>query len=132
MTRRPETLSTIKADTRARRRALYEDALAILDGEYASGLQVEQVARRVASSRRQLQRAFAGAGTSFAAELRRRRLDRAAELLASTHVPVRDLAGAVGYRQPSQFAKAFRRHTGRAPTEFRSAAQAAAELARAA
>jgi AraC family transcriptional regulator of adaptative response / methylphosphotriester-DNA alkyltransferase methyltransferase len=32
---------------------------------------------------------------------------------------VRDVANSVGYRQPAQFAKTFRRHHGAPPSSFR-------------
>ena len=44
----------------------------------------------------------------------------AAEMLASRALTVREVAHRVGYRQPAQFAKAFRRHHGVAPSDFRS------------
>ena len=46
-------------------------------------------------------------------------MDRAAELLERRSVTVREVANRVGYRQPAQFAKAFRRHLGVAPSDFR-------------
>ena len=49
---------------------------------------------------------------------------RATELL-ETGMPVGEIARAVGYTQPAQFAKAFRRTFGTSPTQFR-AGQAAA------
>jgi AraC-like DNA-binding protein len=33
---------------------------------------------------------------------------------------VREVAHRVGYRQPAQFAKAFRRHRGVSPSDFRA------------
>jgi AraC family transcriptional regulator, regulatory protein of adaptative response / methylphosphotriester-DNA alkyltransferase methyltransferase len=47
-------------------------------------------------------------------------MDRAAELLATRRFTVREVAHRVGYRQPAQFAKAFRRYQGVAPSDFRS------------
>jgi AraC family transcriptional regulator of adaptative response / methylphosphotriester-DNA alkyltransferase methyltransferase len=47
---------------------------------------------------------------------------RAAELLRDPTLPVNRVAAAVGYRQPAQFAKAFRRHHGRPPTAYRQGA----------
>jgi AraC-like DNA-binding protein len=35
-------------------------------------------------------------------------------------VTVREVANRVGYRQPAQFAKAFRREKGVAPSDFRA------------
>ncbi len=103
------------------RTSLYEEAVAIAEVEYASDLALDDVARRVASSRRQLQRAYAEIGnTTFRDHLTRVRMDRAAEMLNQRGLTVREVAHRVGYRQPAQFAKAFRRHHGAAPSAFRS------------
>ena len=105
------------------RSSLFEDATAIVEREYAADLSLDDIARRVASSRRQLQRAYAEIGnTTFRDHLTRVRMDRAAELLERRSVTVREVANRVGYRQPAQFAKAFRRHLGVAPSDFRAAA----------
>ncbi len=103
------------------RASLLEEANAIVAREYASDLALDDIARRVASSRRQLQRAYAEIGrTTFRDHLTRVRMDRAAEMLASRGLTVREVAHRVGYRQPAQFAKAFRRHQGVAPSDFRA------------
>lgn len=106
--------------TALRRRTIFLEATAIIDAEYRKRLQLDDIARRVATSRRQLQRAFAEAGeTSFRAYLQKVRMERAAELLREGSSPVNQVANEVGYRQPAQFAKAFRRHHGAAPSTFR-------------
>lgn len=103
------------------RTSLYDDAVAIVEAEYASDLSLDDIARRVASSRRQLQRAYAEIGdTTFREHLTAIRMERAAELLGRPSLTVREVAHRVGYRQPAQFAKAFRRHHGKAPSEFRA------------
>ena len=51
-------------------------------------------------------------------------MERAGELLTSRGLTVREVAHRVGYRQPAQFAKAFRRQRGVAPSDFRSGAMA--------
>jgi len=102
------------------RSALLEEANAIVEREYASELALDDIARRVASSRRQLQRAYAEIGnTTFRDHLTRVRMARAAEMLASRGLTVREVANRVGYRQPAQFAKAFRRRYGVAPSDYR-------------
>ena len=102
-------------------RRLFEDAIAIVEEEYASELSLDDIARRVASSRRQLQRAYAEIGnTTFREHLTRVRMERAAEMLADRGLTVREVARRVGYRQPAQFAKAFRRHLGVAPSDYRA------------
>ena len=110
---------TIRRDTEARRRELFEEAAAIVAFEYEDDLTLDQLARRLFTSRRQLQRAFAEAGNrSFRSHLCWIRMERATQLLSEGST-VREAARAVGYRQPAQFAKAFRRHNGRPPSALR-------------
>ena len=40
-------------------------------------------------------------------------------LLAADQIPVRAVAVRVGYQQPAQFAKSFRRHHGESPSVYR-------------
>jgi AraC family transcriptional regulator of adaptative response / methylphosphotriester-DNA alkyltransferase methyltransferase len=102
------------------RTSLFEDAVAIVEEDYATDLSLDDIARRVASSRRQLQRAYAEIGhTTFREHLTRVRMRNAAEMLGTRALTVREVAHRVGYRQPAQFAKAFRRYQGVAPSAFR-------------
>jgi len=106
------------------RTSLFEDATAIVEAEYAADLSLDDIARRVASSRRQLQRAYAEIGqTTFRDHLTAVRMERAAELLMSRGLTVREVAHRVGYRQPAQFAKAFRRHHSMSPSAYRTRAR---------
>jgi len=111
---RPTTISL--------RTSLFREATAIVEAEYGSDLALDDIARRVATSRRQLQRAYAEVGrTTFREHLTRVRMERAGELLRHGGATVREVARSVGYRQPAQFAKAFRRHHGVAPSDYRAA-----------
>ena len=102
------------------RTSLFQEATEIVDHEYGSDLSLDDIARRVASSRRQLQRAYAEIGhTTFREHLTAVRMERAAEMLGARGLTVREVAHRVGYRQPAQFAKAFRRHHGSSPSDFR-------------
>ena len=105
-----------------RRRALFDEALAVIEREYANeALSLASVAGTIATSRRQLQRVFAERGTSFRSVLQRVRMTQAAELLRDGRLPVSAVARAVGYRHPAQFSKAFRRHHGSPPSALRAA-----------
>ncbi len=102
------------------RAELLRDARAIMREEYADDLSLDEVATRIATSRRQLQRVFAElAARGFREELAAIRMERAAELLHGP-LPVGDIARRVGYRQSAQFAKAFRAHHGMVPSEYRA------------
>lgn len=50
---------------------------------------------------------------------RRSRLQKAADLLASTDLPIKRIAGQVGYESRSQFCRAFRAALGMHPSEYR-------------
>ncbi len=130
------SMPTQRATTVRHRTRLYEDAVSIVEHEYDSELSLDDLARRVASSRRQLQRAYTEIGlTTFRSHLTGVRMHRAAEMLSAPELTVREVASRVGYRQPAQFAKAFRRALGVAPSAYRlEAAHGAASngLARAA
>jgi AraC family transcriptional regulator of adaptative response / methylphosphotriester-DNA alkyltransferase methyltransferase len=110
----------VRQSTFHRRSELFDEALDVIERHYADEtLSLTTLARRIATSRRQLQRVFGERQTSFRRELQRVRMARAAELLRDDVMPVGAVARAVGYRQPAQFSKAFRRHHGRPPSELR-------------
>ena len=91
--------------TAARRRELFEEASAILSIEFAPAPTLEQLARRLACSPRQVERAFSEAGEGGPrAFLRRVRMRRAAELLRQGW-PVQETARLVGYSQPAEFTR---------------------------
>ena len=111
----------IRESTVSRRSDLYREAMVVIERRYGDeDLSLHSVARTIATSRRQLQRAFAEVGrTSFRRELQHVRMARAAELLREGSLSVQAVASAVGYRQAAQFAKAFRRHHGAPPSAVR-------------
>ena len=114
----------VRQTTLFRRRALFDEALDVIEQEFADeNLSLGSVARAIATSRRQLQRVFGERDTSFRVELQRVRMTQAAELLQEGEIPVSAVARSVGYRQPAQFSKAFRRHHGCPPSEMRAMAE---------
>ena len=120
-------MPTQRPSTVRHRTSLFEDAVSIVEHDFASELSLDDIARRVASSRRQLQRAYSEIGnTTFRDHLTGVRMERAAELLSGRTMTVREVAYRVGYRQPAQFAKAFRRRHGLSPSDFRASRSAAA------
>jgi AraC family transcriptional regulator, regulatory protein of adaptative response / methylphosphotriester-DNA alkyltransferase methyltransferase len=112
-----------RAATPERRGALLAEATLAIEARYGEpDLALGDVARQIATSERQLQRVFAElAGSSFRDELAAVRMQHAARMLQGTVLAVGDIGRLVGYRQPAQFAKAFRRHHGVSPSAFRRA-----------
>jgi two-component system, response regulator YesN len=112
--------------TVAERRRLYLLSRVVIARHYRRRLTLEAVAAALASSPRQLQRAYAQFGqVSFHEDLLERRMGVAAQLLAEQPgLGVREVARLVGYRQGSHFARAFRRRYGLSPARFRERARA--------
>jgi AraC-like DNA-binding protein len=114
----------VRDDTLAARRRLYLLARVIVARHYARPLTLRAVGGALASSPRQLQRAYEQFGElTFKEDLRARRMAAAADLLAEQRsIPVGEVARLVGYRQAAHFARAFRRTYGMAPARFRECA----------
>ena len=51
---------------------------------------------------------------------RNRRLQEAMKMLATTNMPIKQIAYALGYRHTSSFVRAFERHTGVSPSDYRN------------
>jgi AraC-like DNA-binding protein len=119
----------MRPDTLAERRRLYLLARVVVSRHYRRELTLAEVARALASSPRQLQRAYAQFGElTFREDLLARRMAVAAELLVEQRaIPVSHVARLVGYRQAPHFAHAFRRRYGLSPARFREAALHARE-----
>jgi AraC-like DNA-binding protein len=115
----------MRPGTLAERRRLYLLARLLVKRRYREHLTLKIVAKTLASSPRQLQRAYEqfGRGT-FREDLLARRMIAATELLSKHSIPVGDVARMVGYRQPPHFARTFRRRYGVSPSVFRADANA--------
>lgn len=123
----------MRPSTIEQRRRLYLLARVVIARHYRRPLTLEAVARALASSPRQLTRAYAQFGEmTFREDLLTRRLNVAAQLLVEQPaVPVRDVARLVGFSQAPHFAQAFRRRYGLSPASFRAEARAFARGKRA-
>ena len=104
--------------TRRHREALYAEAVAVIAASHGEQLTVDDVARQIATSRRQLQRVFVEVGgVSFRDFVVATRLKRAAELLEQG-IPAGEVARRTGYGHASHFARAFRRVHGVSPSDY--------------
>lgn len=96
-----------------------------------SSLTVRSASRRLGVSPRTLHAAFGASGDTFAALVRRRRLERAAALLADAgnRSTVTEIAASVGFDGPASFSRAFRREFGTTPSQVRLSGRVPARTA---
>jgi transcriptional regulator GlxA family with amidase domain len=104
--------------TRRHRQTLYAEAIALIGACDSEQVTVDDIARQIATSRRQLQRVFVEVGgVSFRDYAVTSRLRRAAVLL-DQGVAVSEVARRTGYGHASHFARAFRRLHGVTPSAY--------------
>lgn len=116
----------MRQSTLEQRRRLYLLARVTVARHYRQPLTLDRLARALASSPRQVNRAYAQFGeTTFREDLHARRMRAAAQLLIEQPaIPVSAVARLVGFSQAPHFAKAFRRRYGLTPAAFRTEARA--------
>jgi AraC-like DNA-binding protein len=88
----------------------------LLGGGYPD---IHLAAEAAGLSKRTMQRCLSEYGISYRAIVERSRFRRATELLANTGLPIAEISASVGYSDPSNFTRAFRRQTGISPQQYR-------------
>ena len=81
---------------------------------------VEDAAQLLGVSPRSLQRLLNEEGVSFSDLIDRCRCKAACQALEHNQQSIKDIAAALGYSDPTHFARAFRRWTGTAPLAYRN------------
>ena len=98
-----------------------QSALIYIKQHYREPLTLTEVARHAALSPCYFSDRFAAAmGMGFADYVRLLRLNAAANLLASTALPVSQIAYFTGFRSPAYFSDCFKARFGRSPRAYRS------------
>lgn len=97
-------------------------AMALIVERAADGLGVDGILRELAVGRRQLEQRFrAELGSSPHAEIRRRRVERVRELLATTDLPLDAIAEATGFGSAARLSVSYKQLTGTSPGAWRRA-----------
>ena len=104
--------------TQRNREALFHEAVEVIGASDGEHVTIDEVARQIATSRRQLQRVFVEVGgVSFRDFVVTTRLRRAAAMLEQG-MPAGEVARRTGYGHASHFARAFRRVHGVSPSAY--------------
>lgn len=100
---------------------LVDKVRALLSAAQGGFPELPSSAKRLGVSERSLKRKLQQRGTSYQKLMDAERLARAARLLQTTDISIERLASDLGYSDPTNFTRAFRRWTGQSPRSFRSA-----------
>lgn len=103
------------------RSPVFGAAVEIMEGNLETPPTIASIARRIGTTTRTLEQAFArAAGTTPGRYYLDLRLDRARRLLVDTNLAVADVAQATGFASQSHFTKRFHAAHGCTPSELRS------------
>ena len=103
----------------SRQGALVDDVRRVLLARPGFFPDIEMTAERLNVSVRTLRRRLTGEGTSFQDVLDEVRFGLATEYLAETLLPLQEISALLGYSEPGNFTHAFKRWSGKAPSDFR-------------
>jgi AraC-like DNA-binding protein len=97
-----------------------QQAVALLDGSFAEGIEVDEVARRVGVSASRLSHVFrAQFGRSVGMYLRDLRVGAAARALRETEEPIAAIAADCGFSDQAHLSRTFRAQHGTTPMAYR-------------
>lgn len=100
--------------------AIVKEAESLILGDLTRRFTAKEMAERFGISESSFKFYIKGIlGDSYLSYFRKKRMEKAAELLESTNMKVIDVANAVGYENQGKFAKVFTEVYGTAPLEFR-------------
>jgi AraC-like DNA-binding protein len=114
-------LADMDDEDAAHRGGLIEQVRSRLMARLQDGTSIEHVARELHLSVRTLRRRLDQLGISFQRLLEELRQRRAIEYLTQTDEGIGSIAARLGYGDPSNFRRAFRRWTGQPPAAYRAA-----------
>lgn len=80
----------------------------------------DSIADSMHMSLRSLQRRLRGEGTSYKGLLEETRRELAAHYMAESHLSINEITYLLGFSEPSNFSRAFRRWTGKSPSAYRA------------
>lgn len=107
-----------KYDNKSTSQRQIEETIAYIDYHYPQPITIEELSQRVGYHRSHLCKLFKQiTGLSPLSYLIKVRLEQA-QLLLAQHIPVNQVALAVGFSDPLYFSKLFKRHYGMSPTQY--------------
>lgn len=114
-----KTISLVPSSSAYRERIMQE-AIAYIRAHFAEHITREQLASILKCSPTHFSRLFSRTtGYTYKDYLLQCRLQKAKELLRRSHLQVAEIAEAVGYIDPFQFSKIFRKRVGVSPRQYR-------------
>jgi AraC-like DNA-binding protein len=94
--------------------------IATMKTTVGAGAVISDVATTLNTSARTLQRRLGETGMTFRQVRDLARFELATELLTRTNTPIAEISRRLGYEEPASFTVAFKRWSGRSPSQYRA------------
>lgn len=97
-----------------------QDAIHYIDLHFKEHIEQKELAKRCGMTPFRFSRLFKQTyGVGFLEFVQRKRMEKAEELLNNSEMPITSIAYAVGFQDPSYFARTFKLHFGCSPSDYR-------------
>ncbi|MDA7085793.1 response regulator transcription factor [Pseudomonas sp. SA3-5] len=98
-----------------------QDAIQYIELHFKEHIEQKELAKRCGMTPFRFSRLFKQTyGVGFLEFIQSKRMEKAEELLNNSEMPITSIAYAVGFQDPSYFARTFKQHFGCCPSDFRS------------
>jgi AraC-like DNA-binding protein len=123
-----QTIAMVPAGSAYQER-IVQEAIRYIRDHFSENISRNELAARLHCSAAHFSRVFTRTtGYAYRDFLLQCRIEKAKELLCHSHLQVAEVANAVGYEDPFQFSKVFRKRSGVSPRQFRDSRHERPEL----
>lgn len=121
LTRSNELPESVRLTADHQRQRPLQDAIQYIDLHFKEHIEQKELAKRCGMTPFRFSRLFKQTyGVGFLEFIQSKRMEKAEELLNNSEMPITSIAYAVGFQDPSYFARIFKLHFGCSPSDFRS------------
>jgi AraC-like DNA-binding protein len=122
LTRIGELPESVRLTNEHQKQRPLQDAVHYIDLHFKEHIEQQTLAKRCGMTPFRFSRLFKQTyGVGFVEFIQRKRMDKAEELLSNSEMPITSIAYAVGFQDPSYFARSFKQYFGCCPSDYRLA-----------
>ena len=120
LTRIGELPESVRLTSGHQKQRPLQDAIHYIDLHFKEHIEQQELAKRCGMTPFRFSRLFKQTyGVGFVEFIQRKRMDKAEELLSNSEMPITSIAYAVGFQDPSYFARSFKQYFGCCPSDYR-------------
>jgi AraC-like DNA-binding protein len=118
-----ELPESVRLTNEHQRQRPLQDAIHYIELHFKEHIEQQALAKRCGMTPFRFSRLFKQTyGVGFLEFVQRKRMDKAEELLSNSEMPITSIAYAVGFQDPSYFARSFKQYFGCCPSDYRQGA----------